>query len=171
MEDIAVVADSACFLRVQCQLKARCHCWNTESFTSSDRAHRHCKKGWPGAGFGFQQRYVPGRCDYVKPDTVYSLRAYAVTASGTGYSSAKPFTTSNGSLLVANFTINTDAEIFQGADVLFTSTSVGATTYSWNFGDGDVSNAASPLHFYESGQSRVRLTAEHGGCMVTKILC
>lgn len=45
-------------------------------------------------------------------------------------------------------------------DVTFTNSSTGATSYSWNFGDGGTSTAANPTHQYTSaGTYTVTLTA------------
>lgn len=60
---------------------------------------------------------------------------------------------------VANFT-NTSS----GTQVNFNNTSTQADTYSWNFGDGNTSNAASPQHFYTAaGTYTVRLVASKCG--------
>lgn len=47
----------------------------------------------------------------------------------------------------------------------FTNTSVGATTYAWDFGDGNSSTSANPVHNYStSGTYTVTLTASNGNC-------
>lgn len=47
----------------------------------------------------------------------------------------------------------------------FTNSSVGATAYSWDFGDGNNSTSATPSHTYaSSGDYTVVLTATNGGC-------
>ncbi len=47
-----------------------------------------------------------------------------------------------------------------------TSTAVGATTYSWNFGDGTTSAAVSPSHTYTiSGTYNVTLIINQNGCI------
>ena len=50
--------------------------------------------------------------------------------------------------------------------VTFTNTSVNATGYSWNFGDGNTSSLASPVHTYTTpGDYTITLTATtSGGC-------
>ncbi|MFT4985285.1 MAG: gliding motility-associated-like protein [Flavobacteriales bacterium] len=63
-----------------------------------------------------------------------------------------------------------DPEFCSGADIIFTNNSTGATQYSWQFGDGGMSNAINPIHVYtnETGDTQVYpvlLTAESDfGC-------
>lgn len=53
---------------------------------------------------------------------------------------------------------------YQDCNITFTNSSTGATTYSWDFGDGNTSTAASPEHSYSnSGSFSVRLTATSNG--------
>ncbi|MCC2545739.1 PKD domain-containing protein [Hymenobacter sp. BT175] len=61
---------------------------------------------------------------------------------------------------------------FTNKDITFTNTTLGATTYQWNFGDGETSTAAAPTHSYaRPGEYRVRLTASAGvGCLEFKEL-
>ncbi len=56
--------------------------------------------------------------------------------------------------------------------VTFTNTSTGATSYSWNFGDGATSTIANPSHtFSASGNYQVTLIATGGnGCTDTLVL-
>ncbi|MDZ4668210.1 MAG: PKD domain-containing protein [bacterium] len=50
--------------------------------------------------------------------------------------------------------------------VTFTNTSTNATTYSWNFGDGNNSTSANPTHTYAAnGVYNVTLTATSGACI------
>ncbi|WP_207492411.1 PKD domain-containing protein [Aridibaculum aurantiacum] len=47
----------------------------------------------------------------------------------------------------------------------FTDRSIGATAWSWEFGDGNTSTVASPTHTYAApGVYRVRLTVTNGNC-------
>lgn len=105
----------------------------------------------------------------LNPNTLYSLRAFAQSDSGIGYSKVLTFTTPFSSIESANFTINTDATIFQGAIVNFTNTSVGATSYLWDFGDGTTSTETSKEHTFNTlGNKTIQLIAENGGCRLTK---
>lgn len=53
-------------------------------------------------------------------------------------------------------------------DVLFTNTSVGATSYEWWFGDGDSTSVSDPNHIYSpKGQYIVTLVASNGLCTDT----
>ena len=57
----------------------------------------------------------------------------------------------------ANFTVG--AAQFKGLAVTFTNASVGAQSYSWDFGDGATSNEANPTHTYTTtGDQTVKLT-------------
>lgn len=52
-----------------------------------------------------------------------------------------------------------------GFTVNFTNTTIGGTSYSWNFGDGNNSSQASPSHTFPGpGTYTVTLTATNGGC-------
>ncbi|MCE7926419.1 MAG: PKD domain-containing protein [Haliscomenobacteraceae bacterium CHB4] len=105
----------------------------------------------------------------LNPNTLYSLRAYAISDSGIGYSRVLPVTTPFSLIESASFAISTDAKIFKGAIVTFTNTSVGATSFSWDFGDGVPSTEASPTHIFNNlGNMTVVMTAENGGCRLTK---
>ncbi len=61
--------------------------------------------------------------------------------------------------MTANFTANTVANV-----TTFTNTSSNATSYEWNFGDGNTSTTASPVHNYAaSGSYNVKLKAFSSG--------
>ncbi len=54
------------------------------------------------------------------------------------------------------------------ATVQFTNTTTGASSYSWQFGDGGTSTLPSPVHTYSTaGNFTVILTATSGSCSVT----
>lgn len=57
-----------------------------------------------------------------------------------------------------------------GREVAFTNTSTNATTYSWDFGDGETSTEQNPTHTYESyGKYTVKLTATGDGGTATSL--
>jgi gliding motility-associated-like protein len=72
--------------------------------------------------------------------------------------------------VIANFTAN----IVSGAaplDVNFTNNSLGASSYSWNFGNGSTSTSTNPsINYPVSGNFTVTLTAENGICSDTYTL-
>lgn len=72
---------------------------------------------------------------------------------------------------VANPTI--PGEIEEGNSVDFTNLSSGATSYVWDFGDGDTSHAVNPTHVYDSvGAYCVTLMAwDSLGCMGSVTQC
>jgi len=67
---------------------------------------------------------------------------------------------------VANYGLAASATVSSVDTVAtFTNTSVGATTYAWDFGDGNTSTSTSPVHEYSAaGTYTVTLTATNGAC-------
>lgn len=67
---------------------------------------------------------------------------------------------------VANYGLAASATVSSVDTVAtFTNTSVGATTYAWDFGDGNTSTTTSPVHEYDAaGTYTVTLTATNGAC-------
>ncbi len=67
---------------------------------------------------------------------------------------------------VANYGLSASATVSSVDTVAtFTNTSVGATTYAWDFGDGNTSTTTSPVHEYSAtGTYTVTLTATNGAC-------
>lgn len=67
---------------------------------------------------------------------------------------------------VANYGLAASATVSSLDTVAtFTNTSVGATTYAWDFGDGNTSTTTSPVHEYAAaGTYTVTLTATNGAC-------
>ena len=94
----------------------------------------------------------------------YYLRPFVSTGDTTFYGPEQC------SFLGVHFTINTDTEIFQGAEVQFTNTLVNGTNYLWDFGDGDTHNGPSPMHTFDKGTGvlTVQLTATKDGCSIAK---
>ena len=58
---------------------------------------------------------------------------------------------------------------YTGTTINFTSTSYKATSWSWNFGDGNISSLENPVHTYTtSGKFNVTLTINSGAATLTK---
>lgn len=96
----------------------------------------------------------------------YYLRPFVITGVDTIYGPE------NCSFVGVDFAINTSTELFQGAIVQFTNTTVnGNIDFHWSFGDGDSSSLASPVHTFNTlGPMTVRLTAKTGNCTGRKDL-
>ncbi len=61
---------------------------------------------------------------------------------------------------VANFEYESDNEFFAPTTISFTNTSIEATSYEWDFGNGETSTGKDPSAFYEEpGSYTVTLTA------------
>ena len=66
---------------------------------------------------------------------------------------------------IANFMILSNPEGCDTVDIALANTSIGATSYSWDFGDGSNSSLATPVKQYTSpGQYSIMLTAYYDGC-------
>lgn len=69
-----------------------------------------------------------------------------------------------GILPTAGFTVSPDTICNHGT-VYFTNTSINATSYNWDFGDGSATGATNPSHLYTvSGIYTIILTAYNNGC-------
>ncbi len=70
---------------------------------------------------------------------------------------------------VTNFSVNKTTGCQVPFTVNFSNTSTGAQTYVWNFGDGNTSSAANPVHTYtKTGNFTVRLISTNSnGCSDT----
>lgn len=103
-------------------------------------------------------------------DTTQSITVTATTANitvtttnvnacnGAGTSTPTSITFNANPIAAGSFTTN-------GNVATFANTSIGATTYSWDFGDMTNSSAAAPLHAYAAnGSYTVTLTATNGNC-------
>lgn len=79
------------------------------------------------------------------------------TVKKSNYITVNPF------LLKADFTASA-TKVNSGTDVVFTNASIGAESYSWNFGDGSaVSTEENPIHaFANAGTYTVKLTVTAG---------
>ncbi len=78
-------------------------------------------------------------------------------------SCASPASSVTAEVVEANFTA-----IGNGATAVFTDSSVGATSWLWNFGDGNTSTQQNPTHTYSTnGPHLVTLTINNGACSYT----
>ncbi|MEA3495403.1 MAG: C25 family cysteine peptidase, partial [Bacteroidota bacterium] len=70
------------------------------------------------------------------------------------------------SIIQADFSINDSTQCKSGNNFVFTNSSTGASTYSWDFGDGNSSTQTSPSHVYaNSGSYSVKLISTNSkGC-------
>lgn len=98
-------------------------------------------------------------------DQLYHIRPFVITGLDTIYGRQQC------SFLGVNFSIDTDTEIFKGAVVTFSNHSLMDYEFSWIFGDGNSSQAYSPVHQYlEEGSYTVCLKAESMGYTVERYI-
>jgi PKD repeat protein len=90
-----------------------------------------------------------------------SYRIYVVAFNASGEST--PSNTANvtvGSSVTASFVVSPSAGVAGVTTFVCTDTSSGATSWSWNFGDGGTSTLQNPAHVYASpGTYTIQLTA------------
>ncbi len=93
-------------------------------------------------------------------NTKYYVRAYATNQNGTSYSNETELTTN--SKPFANFTAD-DQTVTINTEIQFTSTSKGADSYLWDFGDNTAkSTEENPKHSYtQTGKYSVSLTVKN----------
>ncbi len=85
---------------------------------------------------------------------------YTVTLTSTGQGSCMATTTKVVEVYVAPTVVVTVSDVCLGQTSSFVGTTTGASTYLWNFGDGNTSTAQSPSHTYtSSGTYTVSFTA------------
>jgi Sulfatase-modifying factor enzyme 1/PKD domain len=167
--DVVLLKDSSCFFSVQTLIQSPQTLLAYGIVYLKGAGVPSLEKDSIVLGSGINNGSFLTNLTMLSPSSSYSVRAYATTASGTGYSKLASLTTPVGALLTADFTINTDATLFEGAIVQFSNTSNGANAYSWNFGDGGTANQASVIHTFNTlGTMPVRLTTQKGGCVQAK---
>ncbi len=111
---------------------------------------------------------TPSSSTAENPTVVYAAPGtYNVTLIVSNSAGADTLTLSNyitvNPLATAGFTSSVN-----GLTATFTNTSANASSYSWNFGDGNTSSAANPVHTYaEDGVYTVTLTATNNCGSVT----
>jgi PKD repeat protein len=101
------------------------------------------------------------------PDTKYYVRAYAKDAAlRLHYADLSITFRTLFPEIKADFSYYSN-----GLTIWFTNLSTNATSYNWNFGDGNISNETNPTHTYSaSGVYTVELTAYGSGGSDNKIL-
>ncbi len=107
----------------------------------------------------------PANSNQASPTVVYAIPGlYDVTLDLTGPLGSSTVTIP-GAVRVYPFPSPGFSFSVQGATVIFTNTSTGALSYSWLFGDGSSSQAASPVHTYAApGIYTVTLNAQRPFC-------
>jgi PKD repeat protein len=74
-------------------------------------------------------------------------------------------------IVISSISASEDTVLFSNATVQFTSSSTGAESYSWDFGDGESSIEPNPVHtFLEIGTYEVSLIAYNASCADTSSL-
>jgi Zn-dependent metalloprotease len=116
---------------------------------------------------------------YLFPSSEYAdARIYSIQAAQDLYGGCSPevISTANAwhavgvgnvfnATVVSSFTASTTTFCALPATVNFTNTSTNGNTYLWNFGDGDTSTSANPVHSYtSSGTYSVTLDVDGGPC-------
>ncbi len=90
--------------------------------------------------------------------TVNSTGTYSVTVTDQANTVTASVTVDPGQAPAAGFNVTSSS-----LTAFFTNTSVDATSYEWDFGDGDTSTTASPNHVYDTaGTYTVALIATNG---------
>ncbi|RTQ48417.1 PKD domain-containing protein [Hymenobacter gummosus] len=155
--------------------------------------------GVPAAAAGPDQAICPGGSAQLSAavggiaGSTYTWTTAAGTSIGTGQSvTVSPTVTTNYFLVVGapggcsrrdtvqvrvattpQLQVSYQRQVFTNRPVTFTNTTVtpGATTYAWNFGDGQTAAEASPTHTYTApGRYQIRLRATYGtGCTVEQV--
>jgi gliding motility-associated-like protein len=91
----------------------------------------------------------PGSHVFVNPGTTNLIRnVKLVVTNATGCKDSLSIPITIYPLPVAGFT--NAPEVCENTNAIFTNTSTGATSYNWNFGDGQTSTAANPAHNYNT---------------------
>lgn len=100
-------------------------------------------------------------------DSVFTLQSYnegfqSASSTTTFFSPMQSYTHCFCSV-TGGFTFTTN-----GDTITFTNTTTGASSYTWNFGDGNTSNDFSPTHVYDTSSTyNVSLVVQDGICIDT----
>jgi PKD repeat protein len=94
-----------------------------------------------------------------------TYRLYVVAFNSAGESTASNTASATvGTTTVASFAVSPSAGVAGVTNFVCSDTSSGATSWSWNFGDGAMSSAQNPAHVYTSpGTYTIQLTASGSG--------
>ncbi|MDO8366277.1 MAG: PKD domain-containing protein [Saprospiraceae bacterium] len=104
---------------------------------------------------------APSASNQANPSVIYALAGtYPITLKATNGSGSNTFTRTDYITVKTTPTANFNFTV-NGSTATFTNISIGnATSYLWNFGDGDTSTLANPVHVYSNpGIYDVVLTA------------
>ncbi len=99
------------------------------------------------------------------PDLVHDIKLIADNQYGCGSNSITKQATTYPNP-TASFTVKQDVSCNGVLDIEITNTSIGATTYTWDYGDGSTSYVGNnPKHIYgKAGIFELKLTASNGFC-------
>ncbi|MBK8554891.1 MAG: PKD domain-containing protein [Lewinellaceae bacterium] len=116
---------------------------------------------------------IPANSTQANPVVVYTTSGtYNATLTAYNGSGSNSFTLTN-AVTVSNIPSSTFTWTINGLTVTFNNTSTGATSYLWDFGDGNTSTATNPVHTYAVGGTYdVTLTSTNicGNTVTTKII-
>lgn len=99
----------------------------------------------------------------------YTVRLTATNVNGSNTLTRTNYITVNNPQLKASFT-GTPLSGKRPLTIRFADSSIGATSWSWNFGDNTTSTSRNPIHVYSrSGLYTVRLTVRNGNTSNTLI--
>ncbi|MFN0214799.1 MAG: PKD domain-containing protein [Saprospiraceae bacterium] len=114
---------------------------------------------------------IPSSSNQANPTVTYTIAGtYSITLKATNTSGSHTYTRTNyitvKAVPVANYN-----QTVNGSTVTFTNTTIGnATSYLWNFGDGNTSTEVNPIHTYaNAGTYDVVLTATNDCGSSTKL--
>jgi PKD repeat protein len=136
---------------------------------------RHGGGGWNyrfkvyinGTQIADQTGFNSGTWNALSIDIPSNLRVANATlliqAVGTGWYSPLINTISAIANVVANFTVEPTTALAHVDTVVFTDTSEGASSWLWDFGDGDTSTLQNPTHVYTDGGNLTVTLKINGG--------
>lgn len=119
----------------------------TVNFTNSTTASAGNVYTWDFGNGNTSSAQNPGSQTYIANanDSVYTIELLVTNSSGCSDSVTHQVTVHP--LPIAGFTMSADT-VCALTNVIFTNTTVGVASASWNFGDATTSTAANPVHAY-----------------------